>query len=256
MLIPEVIGFRVAGELAEGVTATDLVLTVTEMLRKKGVVGKFVEFYGPGLDNLSLEDQATISNMAPEYGATCGFFPIDQDTVSYLKATGRADGRIALVEAYARAQGMWRDNDSPDPEFTDTLALDLADVEPSLAGPKRPQDRVPLKTAAPAFAEVLDSEFGKGGEPDKRVPVEGRNHDLGHGDVVIAAITSCTNTSNPSVLIGAGLLARNAVAKGLKVEPWVKTSLAPGSQVVTDYLERAGLQDDLDALGFDLVGYG
>ena len=256
MLIPEVIGFRVAGELAEGVTATDLVLTVTEMLRKKGVVGKFVEFYGPGLDNLSLEDQATISNMAPEYGATCGFFPIDQDTVSYLKATGRTDGRIALVEAYARAQGMWRDNDSPDPEFTDTLALDLADVEPSLAGPKRPQDRVPLKTAAPAFAEVLDSEFGKGGEADKRVPVEGRNHDLGHGDVVIAAITSCTNTSNPSVLIGAGLLARNAVAKGLKVKPWVKTSLAPGSQVVTDYLERAGLQDDLDALGFDLVGYG
>ncbi len=256
MLIPEVIGFRMTGSLSEGVTATDLVLTVTEMLRRRGVVGKFVEFFGPGLDHLSLEDQATIGNMAPEYGATCGFFPIDNDTLDYLKATGRAPDRLALVEAYAKAQGMFRDNAAPEPVFTDVLELDLAKVVPSLAGPKRPQDRVALTDAKLAFEVALDKEFGKGGELGKRVPVAGRDHDLGHGDVVIAAITSCTNTSNPSVLIAAGLVARNAHAKGLKVKPWVKTSLAPGSQVVTDYLAKAGLQDDLDALGFGLVGYG
>ena len=256
MLIPEVVGFRLAGELTEGVTATDLVLTITQMLRERGVVGKFVEFFGPGLDHLSLEDQATIANMSPEYGATCGYFPIDGDTLTYLKATGRDTSRIALVEAYAKAQGMWRDTDTPDPVFTDTLALDLGDVQPSLAGPKRPQDRVELSSAADGFEKSLAGEFDKSGESDKRVDVPGTNHDLGHGDVVIAAITSCTNTSNPSVMIGSGLLARNALAKGLSVKPWVKTSFAPGSQVVTDYLESAGLQKNLDALGFDLVGYG
>lgn len=256
MLIPEVIGFKLSGHLKEGTTATDLVLTVTEMLRQKGVVGKFVEFYGPGLSNLSLEDQATIANMAPEYGATCGFFPIDNDTLKYLKATGREEDRIALVEAYAKAQGMFREDATPDPVFTNTLELDLAQVVPSLAGPKRPQDRVALSVADTSFSEVLDKEFGKAEEADKRVAVSGRDHDLGHGDVVIAAITSCTNTSNPSVLIAAGLLARKALEKGLSVKPWVKTSLAPGSQVVTDYLEKAQLQDDLDKLGFNLVGYG
>ena len=256
MLIPEVIGFRLTGALKEGMTATDLVLVVVEMLRKKGVVGKFVEFFGPGLSSLSLEDQATIANMAPEYGATCGFFPVDDDALTYLRSTGRDEDRIALVEAYSKAQGMFRSDDTPDPVFTDTLELDLGDVVPSLAGPKRPQDRVALDNAAQAFAAVMDSEFKKAGEMGKRFAVSGRNHDLGHGDVVIAAITSCTNTSNPSVLIGAGLLARNANAKGLTVKPWVKTSLAPGSQVVTDYLEKAGLQEDLDKLGFDLVGYG
>jgi aconitate hydratase len=256
MLIPEVIGFRLTGELREGVTATDLVLTVTEMLRRKGVVGKFVEFFGVGLAHLPLEDRATIANMAPEYGATCGFFPIDTETLAYLKATARKESRIALVEAYAKAQGLFRTDSTPDPEFTDTLSLDLGDVVPSIAGPKRPQDRVPLDRAAPAFAEVLDKEYGKADEADKRVPVEGKNFDLGHGDVVIAAITSCTNTSNPYVMVGAGVLARNAVEKGLSVKPWVKTSLAPGSQVVTDYLAKAGLEDDLDKLGFNLVGYG
>ena len=256
MLIPEVIGFKMTGRLPEGATATDLVLTVTEMLRQKGVVGKFVEFFGPGLDHLSLEDQATIANMAPEYGATCGFFPIDNDTLRYLKATGRAPERIALVEAYAKAQGLWRETDTPDPVFTDTLELDLSTVTPSLAGPKRPQDRVSLTAAPENFAAALDKEYGKGGETGKRVAVSGADYDLGHGDVVIAAITSCTNTSNPSVMIAAGLVARNALARGLKVKPWVKTSLAPGSQVVTDYLEKASLQDDLDALGFNLVGYG
>jgi aconitate hydratase A / 2-methylisocitrate dehydratase len=256
MLIPEVIGFKLTGELREGVTATDLVLTVTEALRRTGVVGKFVEFYGPGLDNLPLEDRATIANMAPEYGATCGFFPIDQETLDYLKATGRKESRIELVEAYARAQGMFRDESSPEPVFTKTLALDLGEVVPSLAGPKRPQDRVPLDRAASAFIDVLDKEYGKAGEEGKRVPVKGKNFDLGHGDVVIAAITSCTNTSNPYVMVAAGLLAKNAVNKGLSVKPWVKTSLAPGSQVVTDYLEKADLQNDLDTLGFNLVGYG
>jgi aconitate hydratase A / 2-methylisocitrate dehydratase len=256
MLIPEVVGFRLTGRLREGVTATDLVLTVTEMLRRAGVVGKFVEFFGQALDNLPLEDRATIANMAPEYGATCGFFPVDNETLTYLKATGRKSSRIGLVETYAKKQGLFRNSDMEDPVFTETLALDLGDVEPSLAGPKRPQDRVPLARAASAFAEALDKEYGKGLEHGKRVPVNGKNFDLGHGDVVIAAITSCTNTSNPSVMVGAGLLARNAVERGLSVKPWVKTSLAPGSQVVSDYLEKARLQDSLDRLGFNLVGYG
>jgi aconitate hydratase len=256
MLIPEVIGFRITGRLKEGVTATDLVLTVTERLRRMGVVGKFVEFYGEGLENLPLEDRATIANMAPEYGATCGFFPIDEETLNYLEATDRKGSRIALVEAYARAQGMYRESDTPDPMFTETLGLDLSEVEPSLAGPRRPQDRVALARAPQSFAEALDKEHGKADEAQKRVPVHGKNFDLGHGDVVIAAITSCTNTSNPFVMVAAGLLARNAVERGLQAKPWVKTSLAPGSQVVTDYLEKAGLQHDLDALGFNLVGYG
>jgi len=258
MLIPEVIGFRLDGKMAEGITATDLVLVIVEMLRQKGVVGKFVEFYGPGLNNLTLEDQATIANMAPEYGATCGFFPVDKDSLSYLETSGREDDRIALVEAYSKAQGMFRDTDTPDPVFTDTLQLDLGTVVPSLAGPKRPQDRVALTEADTKFAEAMDNEFKafKGANDNARFPVSGSNHDLGHGDVVIAAITSCTNTSNPSVMIAAGLVARNARAKGLSVKPWVKTSLAPGSQVVTEYLEKANLQDDLDAMGFNLVGYG
>ena len=256
MLIPEVVGMKLTGAMAEGITATDLVLTVTQMLRKKGVVGKFVEFYGPGLDHLSLEDRATIANMAPEYGATCGFFPVDGDTMKYLKATGRTAATLALVEAYAKAQGMYRVPGMADPIFTATLDLDLSSVEPSLAGPKRPQDRVALKGVADGFEKALNGEFGKPGEATKPFPVEGRDHALGHGDVVIAAITSCTNTSNPSVLIAAGLLARKARAKGLTVQPWVKTSLAPGSQVVTDYLNKSGLQADLDALGFNLTGYG
>jgi aconitate hydratase len=253
MLIPEVIGFRMTGRLTEGTTATDLVLTVTEMLRKKGVVGKFVEFYGPGLASMTVEDRATIGNMAPEYGATCGLFPIEDDTIKYLKATGRDPARVALVEAYAKAQGMWRSDAMPDPTFTDTLELDLGTVVPSLAGPKRPQDRVALANAAREFERAL-SEI-RGGEP-KTAAVEGANYEIADGHVVIAAITSCTNTSNPSVLIGAGLLAKKAHEKGLKPKPWVKTSLAPGSQVVTDYLARAGLQKHLDALGFNLVGYG
>jgi aconitate hydratase 1 len=256
MLIPEVVGFRLDGRLNEGVTATDLVLTVTQMLRKKGVVGKFVEFYGPGLENLSLADRATIANMGPEYGATCGFFPIDAETIKYLTFSGRADERIALVEAYAKAQDMFRTAETPDPVFTDTLELDLSTVVPSLAGPKRPEGRVSLTDAKAGFAAAMESEYKKAAEMDKRVPVEGTNFDIGHGDVVIAAITSCTNTSNPSVLIAAGLLARNALAKGLSTKPWVKTSLAPGSQVVAEYLEKADLQKDLDALGFNLVGFG
>ncbi|MBI1260387.1 MAG: aconitate hydratase AcnA [Rhizobiales bacterium] len=256
MMIPEVIGFRLTGKLNDGVTATDMVLTVTEMLRKKGVVGKFVEYFGTGLDYLTLEDRATIANMAPEYGATCGFFPIDKETIKYLRATGRDSDRVDLVEAYAKAQGMFRESDTPDPVFTDMLELDLSSVVPSLAGPKRPQDRVALTDMATNFGNALANEFGKPGQADQRVPVEGKSYDLGHGDVVIAAITSCTNTSNPMVLVAAGLVARKARAKGLNVKPWVKTSLAPGSQVVTDYLTNSGLQTDLDALGFDLVGYG
>ena len=256
MLLPEVIGFRLTGGLSEGATATDLVLTIVEMLRKKGVVGKFVEFYGPGLDYLSLEDQATIANMAPEYGATCGFFPIDQDTVGYLKATGRGKACADLVEQYAKAQGMFRTKRSPDPVFTSTLSLELGDIRPSLAGPKRPQDRVLLDDMAAGFDAVLDEQGIGPRVKTKRVPVKGAKHDIGHGDVVIAAITSCTNTSNPSVMLGAGLVARNAVAHGLTVKPWVKTSLAPGSQVVTEYLKKAGLQKSLNALGFNLVGYG
>ncbi|MGF1605239.1 MAG: aconitate hydratase AcnA [Rhodothalassiaceae bacterium] len=256
MLIPEVVGFKLTGRMPEGATATDLVLTVTQMLRKLGVVGKFVEFYGDGLDTLSLADMATIANMAPEYGATCGFFPVVQATLDYLRFTGRDEDTVALVEAYAKAQGLWREPGSPDPVYTDSLHLDLSDVVPSLAGPKRPQDRVLLSEAAPAFKQELADSYGKAGEQDRRVSVDGEGYDLGHGDVVIAAITSCTNTSNPSVMLAAGLVAHNALEKGLTVKPWVKTSLAPGSQVVTDYLARAGLQDDLDALGFNLVGYG
>jgi aconitate hydratase len=255
MLIPEVIGFRLDGQLPEGATATDLVLTVTQMLRKKGVVGKFVEFHGPGVAHLTIEDQATIANMAPEYGATCGFFPVSQSTLNYLKETGRTDERVALVEAYAKEQGLWLDPENP-PVFTDELELDLTTIVPSIAGPKRPQDRVLMTDAASAFKHALANDFGKAGHEEARMPVKGEDFDLGHGDVVIAAITSCTNTSNPSVLIAAGLVARKAVEKGLKVKPWVKTSLAPGSKVVTDYLTNSGLQKDLDALGFNLVGYG
>jgi aconitate hydratase len=282
MLLPEVIGVKLTGKLKEGVTATDLVLTVTQMLRKRGVVGKFVEFFGPGLAGLTIADRATIGNMSPEYGATCGFFPVDDDTIKYLRDTARSADRIALVAAYAKAQGMYRSKSTPDPIFTDVLKLELSSVEPSLAGPKRPQDRIALKEVKNGFATSmvkefnkvgdgggkdvfelhpsiaaapLDKNFAKAGSP-KRFSVNGRNHDLGHGDVVIAAITSCTNTSNPSVMMGAGLLARKAVAKGLTVKPWVKTSLAPGSQVVAEYLDKSGLQKDLDKLGYNLVGFG
>jgi aconitate hydratase len=256
MVLPEVIGVKLSGTLKEGVTATDLVLTVTQMLRKRGVVGKFVEFFGPGLAGLTIADRATLGNMSPEYGATCGFFPIDDDTLEYLRTTARPEARVALVAAYAKAQGMYRTKNMPDPVFTDVLKLELGSVIPSLAGPKRPQDRVALKDVKAGFAVAMDREFSKSAEAGKRVPVDGREHDLGHGDVVIAAITSCTNTSNPTVMVGAGLLARNAVAKGLTVKPWVKTSLAPGSQVVGEYLSKSGLQKDLDKLGFNLVGYG
>jgi aconitate hydratase len=254
MLIPEVIGFKLTGALKEGTTATDLVLTVTQMLRAKGVVGKFVEYFGPGLAHMPLADRATLANMAPEYGATCGIFPIDAETLRYLRGTGRDEAVVALVEAYAKAQGMWRDDAAPEPVYTDTLELDLGDVEPSLAGPRRPQDRIALSGAAGAFAQALKDMAGQG-EP-RAVPVEGADYSLSDGDVVIAAITSCTNTSNPSVLMAAGLLARNAVAKGLTRKPWVKTSLAPGSQVVADYLKKAGLQDPLDRLGFTIAGFG
>jgi aconitate hydratase len=256
MVLPEVIGFKLTGKLKEGLTATDLVLTVTEMLRKRGVVGKFVEFFGPGLTHLTIADRATLGNMSPEYGATCGFSPIDDDTIRYLKDTGRSIELAALVAAYAKAQGMYRVKTTPDPVFTDVLKLDLATVEPSLSGPKRPQDRIALKDVKSGFAVSMEKEFNKAAEMKKRVPVGGKNYDLGHGDVVIAAITSCTNTSNPNVMIGAGLLARKAAAKGLSAKPWVKTSLAPGSQVVGEYLEKSGLQKDLDKLGFNLVGFG
>ncbi|MCL5776463.1 aconitate hydratase AcnA [Limibaculum sp. FT325] len=275
MLIPEVVGFKLTGRLKEGVTATDLVLTVTQMLRKKGVVNKFVEFYGEGLDHLPLADRATIGNMAPEYGATCGFFPVDDETLRYLRTTGRDEARIALVEAYAKANGMWR-GAGYEPVYTDTLALDMGAVEPSLAGPKRPQDRVLLSEAAPAFLKVVADYRGadisngakdmaaEGGatvaaeasDPRKTKAVDGADYAIRDGSVVIAAITSCTNTSNPYVMIGAGLVARKARALGLTRKPWVKTSLAPGSQVVSAYLEAAGLQEDLDAIGFNLVGYG
>jgi len=258
MVLPEVVGFKLSGKLKEGATATDLVLTVTQMLRKKGVVGRFVEFYGPGVASLALADRATIGNMAPEYGATCGFFPIDRTTINYLTFTGRDPQRAKLVEAYAKAQGLWHDEKVPDPVFTDTLELDLASVEPSLAGPRRPQDRVALSGVAKSFAAELPKLAGTT-DPSKlnrAVPVTGTNYDVKDGAVVIAAITSCTNTSNPSVMLAAGLLARNALQRGLKVKPWVKTSLAPGSQVVSDYYAAADLQKDLDALGFNLVGYG
>ncbi len=281
MLIPEVVGFKMTGKINEGITATDLVLTVTEMLRKKGVVGKFVEFYGPGLDYLSLEDQATIANMAPEYGATCGYFPVDADTLKFLTTTGRDADRVALVEAYSKAQGMFRTTESQDPTFTSSLELDLSTVVPSLSGPKRPQDRVALKDVTRSFDAALpelsggriertrlpddkqESRFvdeGASGVHDipeeAAFPVKGFDYHITDGSVVIAAITSCTNTSNPSVLVAAGLVARKARALGLNSKPWVKTSLAPGSQVVTDYLTAAGLQADLDAIGFNLVGYG
>ena len=257
MLIPDVIGFRLTGRMPEGATATDLVLTVTQMLRKKGVVGKFVEFFGPGLDSLSVADRATIANMAPEYGATCGFFPVDAKTLDYFHLTGRSEDRIALVEAYLRAQGMFRDATTPDPVFTDTIELDMGTVVPSLAGPKRPQDRVSLTDASRAFLEDLTANQGvPANDVGTRFPAAGKNFDVGHGDVVIAAITSCTNTSNPYVLVAAGLVARKARALGLHPKPWVKTSLAPGSQVVTEYLDRAGLTADLDALGFNTTGYG
>lgn len=256
MLIPEVIGFKLTGKLNEGVTATDLVLTVTQMLRKKGVVNKFVEFFGSGLDNMTLADRATIANMAPEYGATCGFFPVDSETINYLTISGRDEHRIALTEAYSKAQGLYRVKDSADPVFSDTLALDLSDVVPSMAGPKRPEGRIALTGIKSGFATALETEYKKPGELANRVEVEGKPFDLGHGDVVIAAITSCTNTSNPSVLIAAGLLARNAVEKGLATKPWVKTSLAPGSQVVAAYLQKAGLQTYLDKIGFNVVGFG
>ena len=273
MLIPEVVGFQLTGALKEGVTATDLVLTVTQMLREKGVVGKFVEFFGSGLDHLPLADRATIANMAPEYGATCGFFPIDGETLRYLRSTGRDEGRIALVEAYAKANGLWRTPDY-DPVYTDRLHLDMSTVEPSIAGPKRPQDRIALSAAAPGFLDVVAQYRGidlspnaeamaaegpapaPAIDPRKTATVEGANYDIRDGAVVISAITSCTNTSNPYVMIAAGLVARKARALGLTAKPWVKTSLAPGSQVVTDYLNKAGLQEDLDALGFNLVGYG
>ncbi|MGH7544441.1 MAG: aconitate hydratase AcnA, partial [Gemmatimonadota bacterium] len=289
MLIPQVVGFRLHRELPEGATATDLVLRVTEMLRQRGVVGKFVEFFGAGIGSLSLADRATIGNMSPEYGATCAIFPIDRETVAYLRFTGRDEGRVALVEAYAKAQGLFHTADSPEAEYSETLELDLSTVEPSLAGPKLPQRRIPLSAARDTFAEDLFEMFkiGAGEEPtdravhrweaeggdglavatatparaNVRIEAETRDgapveFDLEHGSVVIAAITSCTNTSNPSVMIGAALLARNAVGRGLRTKPWVKTSLAPGSMVVTEYLEEAGLMDDLEALGFHLVGYG
>ncbi|HEX3349800.1 MAG TPA: aconitate hydratase AcnA [Acetobacteraceae bacterium] len=257
MLIPDVIGFRLTGKLPEGTTATDLVLTVTQMLRRKGVVGKFVEFFGPGLDDLPLADRATIGNMAPEYGATCGFFPVDKATLDYMRLTGRDEARIKLVEEYTRAQGMFRDASTPDPVFTDTLELDLSTVQPSLAGPKRPQDRVLLKDASSAFKTELTKSLGvPANDVGTKVKVEGKNYAITHGDVVIAAITSCTNTSNPYVLVAAGLVARKARAKGLTPKPWVKTSLAPGSQVVTEYLDKSGLTQDLDAMGFNTVGYG
>ncbi len=257
MLLPEVIGFKLTGEMKEGITATDLVLTVVQMLRKKGVVGKFVEFYGPGLDHLTLADAATIGNMGPEYGATCGFFPIDDETLNYLNITGREEDRIALVEAYAKEQGMFRTSDAADPVFTDTLELDLSTVVPSMAGPKRPEGRIPLEGVGAGYREAFVSEYKKEAALlDKRYEVENEDFDLGNGDVAIAAITSCTNTSNPSVLIGAGLLARNANKLGIKQKPWVKTSLAPGSQVVAEYLENSGLQKELDQVGFNLVGFG
>ncbi len=255
MLIPEVVGFKLTGELAEGITATDLVLTCVEMLRKVGVVGRFVEFYGPGVAALSLADRATIANMAPEYGATCGYFPIDDKTLDYLRLTGRSEDEIALTEAYAKEQGFWRTDDAPEAIYTKTLELDMTTVVPSLSGPKLPQQRVSMTDLDEGFNRDLGEVF-KADDSKGRVPVEGADYDLGHGDVTIAAITSCTNTSNPSVLIAAGLVAKKAREKGLQRKPWVKSSLAPGSQVVTDYLIKAGLQDDLDYLGFNLVGYG
>ena len=254
MLIPEVVGFKLTGVMPEGTTATDLVLKVVQMLREKGVVGKFVEFYGDGLDNVPLADRATIGNMAPEYGATCGFFPVDAETIRYLRTTGRDEETLELVEGYAKVQGMWREP-GYEPVYTDTLELDMSTIVPAISGPKRPQDHTPLTEAAPAFGKVVD-EYRKGAPMKTGMPVDDETYTLGDGRVVIASITSCTNTSNPYVMIGAGLVARKARALGLDRKPWVKTSLAPGSQVVSAYLEAAGLQEDLDAIGFNLVGYG
>jgi aconitate hydratase len=252
MLLPEVVGFKLTGKLKEGATATDVVLTVTQMLREKGVVGKFVEFYGEGLNDMPLADRATIANMAPEYGATCGFFPVDKETITYMKLSARDTDQIGLVEEYAKAQMMWHDHNSPDPVFTDTLELDISTVEPCISGPKRPQDKILLSDAANAYKKDQPTLGGKAiGE---RVSVGG--YDLGTGDVVIAAITSCTNTSNPSVMLAAGIVAKKAVERGISVKPWVKTSLAPGSKVVTEYLESSGLEKYLDQIGFNLVGYG
>jgi aconitate hydratase len=254
MLIPEVVGFKLIGKMSEGITATDLVLRIVEMLRELGVVEKFVEFYGHGLDNLSLPDRATIANMAPEYGATCGFFPIDQETLNYLELTSRGADQITLVKEYAKVQGMWRDSATLDPIYTVTLELDIASIEPAISGPKRPQDRIALNASSRSFEDAL-KDLG-GIDIPRSIPVAGSDYDLKDGDVVIAAITSCTNTSNPSVLVAAGLLARNAVAKGLRIKPWVKTSFAPGSRVVADYLEAADLQKSLNTLGFNIAGFG
>ncbi|MEI7038031.1 aconitate hydratase AcnA [Fulvimonas yonginensis] len=258
MLIPQVVGFRLTGKLSEGVTATDLVLTVTQMLRKLGVVGKFVEFFGPGLKHLALADRATIGNMAPEYGATCGIFPVDQEAINYLRLSGRDEAQIALVEAYAKAQGLWHDENTPQPEFSTTLELDLADVRPSLAGPKRPQDRVLLEGVAQSFHDAVGplTANRKAGGGSAQVTKDGQSFTLKDGSVVIAAITSCTNTSNPAVMLGAGLLAKKAAAKGLRAKPWVKTSIGPGSLVVTDYFEKTGLLKELEKVGFYIVGYG
>ncbi|HEX6939692.1 MAG TPA: aconitase family protein, partial [Longimicrobiales bacterium] len=285
MLIPQVVGFRLEGELPEGATATDLVLRVTEMLRQKGVVGKFVEFFGPGVARLPVADRATIGNMSPEYGATCGIFPVDEETLRYLRFTGRSEAQVALVEAYMKEQGLFHTPETPAAEYTDTLVLDLSTVEPSIAGPRRPQDRIPLSRASAAFAEALEAlrpphaaptakgaatvhrdgrvyEVGVWGEqapeeaPEPRAARRADEDRLTHGSVVIASITSCTNTSNPAVMVAAGLVARKADERGLRPKPWVKTSLAPGSRVVTSYFERAGLTPHLDALGFNLVGYG
>ncbi|MBS0263444.1 MAG: aconitate hydratase AcnA, partial [Planctomycetes bacterium] len=257
MLLPEVVGFRLSGELLEGSTATDLVLTVTQMLRKHGVVNKFVEFYGPGLDSMSLPDRATLANMAPEYGATMGFFPVDSETLRFLERTGRTKAEVDLVERYYKEQGMFRTAESPEPSFSSTLELDLGTVVPSMAGPKRPQDRVLLANMKSQWRKDLSGSFARTeASPVVKLQVNGASTEISDGAVVIAAITSCTNTSNPSVMVAAGLVARNAVAKGLSRKPWVKSSLAPGSRVVTDYLQRAGLDKSLDALGFNTVGYG
>jgi aconitate hydratase len=254
MVIPEVVGFKLTGSPKEGTTATDLVLRVVEMLRVHGVVGKFVEFYGSALDQLSLADKATIANMAPEYGATCGYFPVDAEALKYMELTGRNRDDIALVEAYAKEQGLWRDESTAEPEFTSKLDLDISTIVPAISGPKRPQDRINLTESSPAFKMALKTLAGV--DAPRSASVDGANYSLDDGHVVIASITSCTNTSNPAVLIAAGLLARNAVAKGLTAKPWVKTSLAPGSQVVADYLDKADLQRDLDALGFNIVAFG
>ena len=255
MVVPEVIGFEIKGKIKEGITATDLVLTITEQLRQKGVVGKFVEFYGAGLKELSVPDRATISNMAPEYGATCGFFPIDEETIKFLKVSGRSSEEIQLVEKYAKAQDLWEDYKKSKRVYTETMQLDLSNIEPSLAGPKRPQDKILLSNVSDTFIKSFEKEFGQK-HIDNPIHVKDEKFQIDNGHVAIAAITSCTNTSNPSVMIGAGILAQKAIKMGLKSKPWVKTSLAPGSKVVTDYLMKSGLQEYLDKLGFNLVGFG